>query len=245
MRRALGLDDGQTAAPEHQPLSPATTVAHRPPRRFVRDGEVPVSIVHRDRDDGGGTNKLEAARQAVAEQVAAREHAEQLLHEAEATVRDLQTKLGHERIAHEETAHQLEGEMQAMRQTVQALQDQLLAERTVREQAEHDRDQAIAARQEAEGRLREAMATQEPRKVSTAPRTVRSARRATKTEVVDLGSVDAVTDVRGKARSTVPNMDAGGGTVKQVRRRGQPRKAAEPEGAFVEWWKPGWQEKFR
>jgi hypothetical protein len=185
---------------------------------------------------------LEAARQALAEQVAAREHAEQLLHEAEATVRDLQTKLGHE---HEESVHQLEGEMQAMRQTVQALQDQLLAERAVREQAEHDRDQAIAARQEAEGRLREAMATQEPQKVSTAPRTVRSARKATRAEAVDLGSVDTVVGERGKARSTVPIVETSGGTVKQVRRRGRSRKAAEPEGDFVEWWKPGWQEKFR
>ena len=64
----------------------------RPPRRFARDGEVPVTVIHRDHDEiGGGTNTLDAAQAALREQIEAREHAETLLREAQATIRDLQT----------------------------------------------------------------------------------------------------------------------------------------------------------
>jgi hypothetical protein len=44
------------------------------------------------------TNKLDATRQVLREQVAEREHAEHLLQEGQATIRDLQTKLAHERL---------------------------------------------------------------------------------------------------------------------------------------------------
>jgi hypothetical protein len=72
MRRALGL---QNAAPrsgdEYRPTP--TTATHRPPRRFVRDGEVPVTVVHRGhhRDDATSTNHLDPIRQALTEQMAA------------------------------------------------------------------------------------------------------------------------------------------------------------------------------
>ena len=61
MRHALGLD-GQTQAPktEEQPTSsgpmPDRLTLHRPPRRFVKDGEIPVTVVRRPHapDVGGG-----------------------------------------------------------------------------------------------------------------------------------------------------------------------------------------------
>jgi len=48
---------------------------------------------NRGHDDGVGTNKLDAIRQALCEQIASREQAEQLLQEARATIQALQTKL--------------------------------------------------------------------------------------------------------------------------------------------------------
>jgi hypothetical protein len=65
--------------------------SHR--HRFVRYGEVPVTVVHRDHDDGAGINRIDAARQALREQVAAREQAEHLLQEARMTIQTLETKL--------------------------------------------------------------------------------------------------------------------------------------------------------
>jgi hypothetical protein len=32
---------------------------------------------------------------------------------------------------------------------------------------------------------------------------------------------------------------------KQTRRRGRPAKVRNQESEFVEWWKPGWRDKFR
>ena len=102
---------------------------------------MPVTLVHHDHDDGSGINKIAAARQALHEQVAARERAEHLLQEARATIQTLETKLAHERIGKDEALRRLE--------------DELAAERTARQRAEQDRDIAIAARQDAEEQLRE------------------------------------------------------------------------------------------
>ena len=125
-------------------------------RRFVRDGEVPVSVIHRDQDDGASTNKLDATRQALREQIEAREQAEHLLQEAQATIRDLQTKLAHERLARDEAIQRVDSEKQVVEQALQRVQDELAIERACRQKAEQERDDAIAARQEAEERLRDA-----------------------------------------------------------------------------------------
>ena len=109
-------------------------------------------------------NRIDAARQALREQVAAREQAEHLLQEARTTIQTLETKLAHERIGKDEALRRLE--------------DELAAERAARQQAEQDRDKAMAAGQDAE-------------------------------------------------------------------ERGRPPKASQPEGRFVEWWKPNWRERLR
>jgi hypothetical protein len=148
MRRALGLND-QPSPPGHAPppASAGAGLAHPHRRRFVRDGDVAVTVL-RDHDDGAGRNKLDAAWQALSEQTAAREHAEQLLREALATIQDLQTKLGHERIAKDEAFDRSGDERQA-------IQDELAVERVARHRAEQERDEAIAACQEAEERFRD------------------------------------------------------------------------------------------
>jgi hypothetical protein len=53
-------------------------------RRFVRDGEVPVTVIRRDHQPNRehGANQLDAARQAVRSEAAARERAERSVEEA-------------------------------------------------------------------------------------------------------------------------------------------------------------------
>ena len=67
MRRALGLAASTQArsAPIH--TTSATYGSHRQRRRFVRDGDVPVLFIRRNRqpDRETGTNKRDAARQAM------------------------------------------------------------------------------------------------------------------------------------------------------------------------------------
>src|ERR1700719_2547288 len=107
MRHALGLHG-------HAPKR-STTGGSQPHRhRFVRDGEVPVTVIRRDHQPDGehGANQLDAARQAIRSE-AAKERAERQLAEAQAMIRDLQTKLGHERLAKAEaleTVRRLETE---------------------------------------------------------------------------------------------------------------------------------------
>ena len=88
MRRALGLQSTASPPGDIAP-TPAPAGPRRPARRFVRDGEVAVSVVHRDA--AVGTNRLEAARQALQAQTAVREQAERRLVEAQETIRELQT----------------------------------------------------------------------------------------------------------------------------------------------------------
>ena len=221
MRRALGLHSASST--QDRPVPPPTSPGASSPQRqrFVRDGEVPVSVIRRDQNDGANTNKLDAARQALREQIEARERAEHLLQEAEATVRDLQTKLAHERIAHEEAVRRVEGERQAVEQALQRVRDELATERGCRQKAEQERDDAIAARQKAEERLREVLASHDVQKASQA----------------------ALTATRGLGKS-MPTTEQSVG-VEQPRRRGRPAKPGQSEAEIVEWWKADWQDRFR
>ena len=167
-RAAEGAVAGKHGS-KKRPGFPAATspVASSPQRRrFARDGEVPVSMIHRDQDEAPGTNKLDATRQALREQIEAREHAEHLLQKTEATIRDLQTNLAHERLARDEAIQRADSEKQVVEQALQRVQDELAIERDRRQKAEQERDDAIAARQEAEERLQEVLAAQDARKAS-------------------------------------------------------------------------------
>ena len=145
MRRALGLQDASPRSKgEYQPTP--TIATRRPPRHFVRDGEVPVTFVHRDyrRDDPSGSN-LNTSRQALTEQTTSRKHAEQ----TQATIRDLQTQLAYERLAKDEAleaARRAAGETRAAQQNLRAVQGELLDERLARQNAEQEREEFIAVR---------------------------------------------------------------------------------------------------
>jgi len=221
MRRALGLNNttSQTQAMP-PPATPTASTSHPQRRRFVRDGEVPVTVIHRDQGDASGANALEAARQGLREQVAAREHAEHLLQEAQATIHDLQTKLAHERLARDEALQRADTERQVAEQALHRAQEESAIERDCRQKADQERDDAIAARQEVEERIREMLAA------PGSPRDPQAIRRQRKT-----------------MPTTEPSVD--GDKVEQVRRRGRPAKSKQSEAEIVKWWKPGWRQQFR
>ena len=162
MRHALGLR-GNTPSRSMADHPMTSASGSQPPRRrFVRDGEVPVTVIRRDHQPDGepGTNQLDTARQAIRSEAMARERAERSLDEAQITIRDLQTKLAHERLAKTEAleAAQLAATAeQAVQQTLQPVQAELMAERLAHRNAEDALAEALGGRLEAEGRFREAI----------------------------------------------------------------------------------------
>ena len=222
MRRALGLDNSDPARAETS--HPAPNTAHTRRRPLVRDGEVPVTVVHHD--DHGTTNKLEAARQALKEQIDARERAEQQLAEAQVAIQTLETQLAHERISKDEALSRAEAQCQEVERWLEE-------ERAARQQAEQVRDAAILGRQEAEERLRAMAITQEPQTPSSGPWRTR--------KPVDAAASDRGSDRRAADPDPVPV--EGSATVRE--RLGRPTKARDVGSEFVEWWKPGWRDRFR
>jgi hypothetical protein len=242
MRRILGLQDASTTSATFVP-SGLSSGAHPQRRRFVRDGEVPVTVMHRTDGEGAGTNKLDAARQALREQTAACEHAEQLLQDARATTQDLQTKLAHERFAKEEAVRQAEAERQV-------IQDELAGERLARQQADQELDRAVVARQDAEERLRAMVADQQAQLPSAVPPTLNPARKARTArgtvQTIHAAIVQTGGEGEATARTPVTEVPGAAATAILTRRRGRPPKVRQPEETdFVEWWKPGWRDRIR
>jgi chromosome segregation protein len=137
-------------------------------RRFVQDGDVPVTVLRRDGGHdtlaqrpshaGGGptSSRLQRVEAALAAETAARERAERMLHEAHAVVRDLQTKIGHAELARNEAVNALQQEREA---AAQLRRDAAACEARIGEAEARARaaEQALRAAQEqlqAESRLR-------------------------------------------------------------------------------------------
>src|SRR5580700_1122350 len=155
MRRALGLD--RETSPASQPThSPNSFNGPHQRRHFARDGDVPVTMVHSD--SGSRFQQLDAARQALRQQTAAREEAERLLVDARNTIHDLETKLGHERLARDEVTQRTNAERLQIEEALTVAQEELAGERALRAQAERERDQAVVATQIIEQRLRKTTA---------------------------------------------------------------------------------------
>jgi hypothetical protein len=189
--------------PTHSP-NPSNGLHQR--RQFARDGDVPVTMVHSD--GGSRFQQLDAARQALRQQTAAREESERLLADARNTIHDLETKLGHERLARDEVAQRINAERLLIEEALTAVQEELATERALRARAEHERDEAVVATQTAEQRLRQRAA------VKAAP------------------------------PPPAPFL-----ADQPPRRRGRPPKVAQEVASdhseIVEWWSPGWQQKYR
>jgi hypothetical protein len=114
MRKALGLyGDAPRSRPDGERSEPAQRAGggfmqgvHR--RRFVQDGEVPVTVVRRDVPEAGNgqagptSSRLQRVEAALAAEAAGRDRAERALHEAQAALQGLQTKIGHNDLAKDE-----------------------------------------------------------------------------------------------------------------------------------------------
>ncbi len=117
----------------------------RPRRRFVQDGEVPVTVIHPRPRQGldalgpprAGASPLEraeAAEAALGTERAAREQAERLLREAQATILDLRTKQGHAELARAEAddvVAALRAELAAAQTALAAAQEALARQANV------------------------------------------------------------------------------------------------------------------
>jgi len=206
MRRALGL--GRETSPVSQVThSPNASNGPHQRRHFARDGDVPVTIVHSD--SGGRLQQLDTARQALRQQTAAREEAERALADARNTIHDLETKLGHERLARDEVMQRVNAERLQFEEALNAAQEEQAADRARRMAAEREREEAVVATQTAEQQLRQRTAV--------------------------------------KAALPPP---APFPADQPQRRRGRPPKVvpqdiAADNSEIVEWWSPGWKEKYR
>jgi hypothetical protein len=145
-------------------------------RRFVQEGEVPVTVLNgrRTSPTDAPVNRLEAVETAVAAERAARERAERARAEAQATIHDLQTKLGRANLTQTDlqTAAQRDQDAaiaaraelratnerlaatEAVRETLQQRLSAVEEARTARQQADRARRDAEVAQADAERRLR-------------------------------------------------------------------------------------------
>jgi hypothetical protein len=133
IRRAWGLDGEapRMRLPERVDPQPAPRPAERftsgtHKRRFVQDGEVPVTLVHgltgarREHHEPSSTraatptNRLEIAETALAAEISSREKAEKALIESQAMVQQLQTKLGHADLARQDAVAALQRERETI-----------------------------------------------------------------------------------------------------------------------------------
>lgn len=273
VRRALGLDGNGASQRQPQAHRPAERfTADHQKRRFVRDGEVPVVVVrgrqdHAGRSDNGTTaypgNRVEAADAALRLERDARGRAERSLAEAQATIRDLQTKLGHAALAREEfreTVRQVDPERVV-------IETALAAERQAREQAESDRAKAYSSRDNAMQRLHDlqsalaivekpvlvedtvsvekSMLGEKPALVDKAPvERVRIARKLVEIIAVTLPSVGTKPVVNVSAAVEAPVVKAAKIAADEVKKTA-PRKATAPASRAnaraaalkpVKWW---------
>ena len=162
MRRALGLYGGMRPRVDNDRAEqPARMMDRFGPqggsqglhrRRFVQDGEIPVTVVRRDpaADTASApqSSRLQRTEAALAAETAARERAERALHDAQAQISALQTKIGHAELARTEAVDIARREREAtaqLREFSEGFEEQ---QRSVQEQidaAEQSKRYAQAA----------------------------------------------------------------------------------------------------
>jgi len=164
MRRALGLfgdmsrrqDSDRSDSPQRQ-ADRLISGGHR--RRFVQDGDVPVTVVRRDSGaevaasrntlSTPTSSRLQRTEAALAAETTARERAERALAESQALARDFQTKIGHAELAKNEAIEALRRDCEATAAARAAVSE---VEQRLREAAERI-ERLEASVQEAEDAL--------------------------------------------------------------------------------------------
>lgn len=189
MRKALGLLGD---APRHRSESERSDQSNRMGdrfngglhrRRFVQDGDIPVTVLRRDQAHEAplhrgvaavaapSSSRLQRTEAALAAETAAREKAERSLAETQAVARDLQTKIGHAELAKNEAIETLRRDREAVAQLradfenqAERLQAALTQARVAEETAESCEGQLAKerqARKAAEKALRSAESARE------------------------------------------------------------------------------------
>jgi hypothetical protein len=265
MRRALGLlgDAPRHRADADRP-EPGVRAGgafngglHR--RRFVQDGDVPVTVVRRDPGPDVPANRvaapvsvpsssrLQRTEAALAAETAAREKAERALNEAYAAVRDLQTKIGHAELARNEALESLRREREAAAALRSEADDRDARVREAEERAQAAEDAASAYHDQI-------VAERHLRKMAEKAQRAAEAARDEAEQLVRTLSEETPKLSRGAARRFADAEDAEPERAEPPR-RGRPvaepevaaatrrqRAAEEPEPEPVKWWlntKPG------
>ena len=122
-------------------------------RRFVQDGEIPVTVVRRDAPEAAPgqspqSSRLQRTEAALAAETAARDRAERSLHETQAALQALQTKIGHNELAKNEaiaTVQRLRDEIAALKQEVSGTAERITE---LEERAEAAEEELLAVRAE-------------------------------------------------------------------------------------------------
>jgi uncharacterized protein (DUF4415 family) len=132
MRKALGLlGEAPRHRSEPERMDQPSRIGdrfngglHR--RRFVQDGDIPVTVLRRDQGHEAPahrgipapaaptSSRLQRTEAALAAETAAREKAERSLAETQSVVRDLQTKIGHAELAKNEAIEALRQERETL-----------------------------------------------------------------------------------------------------------------------------------
>jgi hypothetical protein len=147
MRKALGLlGDSSRHRPDAERMDQPARMGdrfngglHR--RRFVQDGDIPVTVLRRDQGHeipahrgvaapaAPTSSRLQRTEAALAAETGAREKAERSLAETHSVVRDLQTKIGHAELAKSEAMDALRRERESivqLRAEYEAAEERLL-----------------------------------------------------------------------------------------------------------------------
>lgn len=121
-------------------------------RRFVQDGEIPVTVVRRDpageNANSPQSSRLQRTEAALAAETAARERAERALHDAQAQISALQTKIGHADLATNEAVDIARREREAaatLREFSEGFEEQMQTMRDRVEAAEQSKRYAQVA----------------------------------------------------------------------------------------------------
>jgi len=248
MRRALGLlGDNPRPRPDAERMDQPGRGSdrfsgglHR--RRFVQDGDVPVTVLRREPGyeapgnravapvTAPSNSRLQRTEGALASETAARDRAERTLAEVQAAARDLQTKIGHAELAKNEAIEALRRE----RETIAGTRAEIDAlEARVRQAEDRAEATELAANEHQEALADERQARKVVEKALRAAEAARDAAQQLVRTLSEDESASARTDPPARHRAS-DEPDVVAATAK--RSRPATGVETEPEPEPVKWW---------
>ena len=210
-------------------------------RRFVQDGDVPVTVLRREpgheapahrgvvAPSAPTSSRLQRTEAALAAETAARDRAERSLAESQGVVRDLQTKIGHAELAKNEAIEALHREREALGQLRAAAE-------THREQLQEALQQVSSVSHNAN--LNQELLAEERNARRTAERALRAAEAARDSAEQLVRALSDETPPPRRAAESADQADVESEAVVggAFARRGRPSEAAIGEPEPVKWW---------